>query len=63
MAVKTLKESAGDREREDLLKELHVMKSLKPHPNVVTLLGCCTDKGTNPEIVPQCPAHKSKGGG
>lgn len=45
MAVKTLKESAGDREKEDLINELHVMKSLKPHPNVVTLLGCCTDKG------------------
>ena len=45
VAVKTLKESAGDKERQDLLKELQVMKSLKPHPNIVTLLGCCTDKG------------------
>ena len=48
VAVKTLKESAGDKEREELLKELQVMKSLKPHPNIVTLLGCCTDKGNNP---------------
>lgn len=45
VAVKTLKESAGDKERQDLLKELQVMKSLKPHPNIVTLLGSCTDKG------------------
>lgn len=45
VAVKTLKESAGDKERQDLLKELQVMKTLKPHPNIVTLLGCCTDKG------------------
>lgn len=45
VAVKTLKESAGDKERQDLLKELQVMKSLKPHPNIVTLFGCCTDKG------------------
>ncbi|XP_057374868.1 fibroblast growth factor receptor-like [Daphnia carinata] len=44
VAVKTLKESAGDKERQDLLKELQVMKSLKPHPNIVTLFGCCTDK-------------------
>lgn len=45
MAVKTLKENAGEKERTDLLQELAVMKTLKPHPNVVRLLGCCTDKG------------------
>lgn len=45
VAVKTLKESAGDKERQELLKELQVMKSLKPHQNLVQLLGCCTDKG------------------
>jgi len=50
VAVKTLKESAGDQEREELLKELEVMKSLRPHPNIVTLLGCCTDKGNVPKI-------------
>lgn len=44
VAVKTLKESAGDKERQELLKELQVMKTIKPHPNIVTLLGCCTDK-------------------
>lgn len=45
VAVKTLKENAGEKERTDLLQELAVMKTLKPHPNVVRLLGCCTDKG------------------
>ncbi|CAH1404089.1 unnamed protein product [Nezara viridula] len=44
VAVKTLKENAGERERTDLLQELQVMKSLEPHPNVVRLLGCCTEK-------------------
>lgn len=44
VAVKTLKENAGERERTDLLQELQVMKSLDPHPNVVRLLGCCTEK-------------------
>ncbi|XP_014262217.1 tyrosine kinase receptor Cad96Ca [Cimex lectularius] len=44
VAVKTLKENAGERERSDLLSELMVMKMLEPHPNVVRLLGCCTDK-------------------
>ncbi|XP_022219359.2 tyrosine kinase receptor Cad96Ca isoform X2 [Drosophila obscura] len=44
VAVKTLKESATEVDRKDLLSELEVMKSLEPHVNVVRLLGCCTDK-------------------
>lgn len=44
VAVKTLKESAGDRERQDLVQELKVLKSLGSHLNVVSLLGCCTEK-------------------
>ncbi|KAK6645064.1 hypothetical protein RUM43_001340 [Polyplax serrata] len=44
VAVKTLKESAGEKERKDLVQELEVMKTLEPHPNIVRLLGCCTEK-------------------
>lgn len=47
VAVKTLKNNAGERERLDLAQELQVMKSLEPHPHVVKLLGCCTEKGTH----------------
>uniref|UniRef100_A0A182QTM5 Protein kinase domain-containing protein n=1 Tax=Anopheles farauti TaxID=69004 RepID=A0A182QTM5_9DIPT len=43
-AVKTLKENASEAERNDLLSELQVLKSLEPHINVVRLLGCCTEK-------------------
>jgi len=46
VAVKTLKESAGERERADLVSELAVMKMLDNHPNVVRLIACCTEKGT-----------------
>jgi fibroblast growth factor receptor 1 len=42
--VKTLKENANEKEKSDLLSELQVMKMLETHPNVVRLLGCCTDK-------------------
>eukprot|EP00092_Neocalanus_flemingeri_P013493 GFUD01014552.1.p1 GENE.GFUD01014552.1~~GFUD01014552.1.p1 ORF type:complete len:606 (+),score=67.44 GFUD01014552.1:159-1976(+) len=42
VAVKTLKESASEKEKKDLISELGVMKMLEPHPNVVRLLGCCT---------------------
>merc|ERR1719300_667905 len=44
VAVKTLKESASNKEKDDLLDELKLMKTLlnEPHPNVVRLLGCCT---------------------
>ncbi|XP_075233915.1 uncharacterized protein LOC142331744 [Lycorma delicatula] len=44
VAVKTVKEGASNREREDLLRELGIMQELGAHPNVVTLLGCCTEK-------------------
>ncbi|XP_076318089.1 tyrosine kinase receptor Cad96Ca-like [Tachypleus tridentatus] len=44
VAVKTLKENASEKEKKDLLSELKVMKLLDPHPNVVTLWGCCTEK-------------------
>lgn len=44
VAVKTLKENAGERERLDLAQELKVMKNLEPHPHVVRLLGCCTER-------------------
>lgn len=45
VAVKTLKESAGERERKDLVQELKVLKSLGQHPNVLSMLACCTEKG------------------
>ncbi|XP_022164212.1 uncharacterized protein LOC111029504 [Myzus persicae] len=44
VAVKMVKEDAASREREDLIRELSIMQHLGSHPNVVTLLGCCTEK-------------------
>ncbi|KAI5646580.1 protein tyrosine kinase domain-containing protein [Phthorimaea operculella] len=44
VAVKTLKENASEKEKSDLIQELIVMKNLGPHPNVVRLIGCCTEK-------------------
>ncbi|XP_015601901.1 uncharacterized protein LOC107270943 isoform X2 [Cephus cinctus] len=44
VAVKTVKEGASAREKEDLVRELEIMQQLGNHPNVVTLLGCCTDE-------------------
>jgi serine/threonine protein kinase len=45
VAVKTVKEGASDREKEDLVRELEIMQRVGSHPNVVTLLGCCTEQG------------------
>lgn len=44
VAVKTLKQNANQKEKHDLLEELEVMKMLEPHPNVVTLIGCCAEQ-------------------
>ena len=40
-----LSDDADPEEKQDFLQELEVMKSLEPHPYVVTLLGCCTRTG------------------
>ena len=32
-------------EKENLLEELKVMIGIKPHPNVLNLLGCCSTPG------------------
>ena len=37
--------SAPESDRGDLLSELEVMKTLKPHPHVIRLLGCVTETG------------------
>uniref|UniRef100_A0ABD2W0Q1 receptor protein-tyrosine kinase n=1 Tax=Trichogramma kaykai TaxID=54128 RepID=A0ABD2W0Q1_9HYME len=44
VAVKTVKEGASEREKEDLVRELEIMQKVGSHPNVVTLLGCCTEQ-------------------
>ena len=45
VAVKTTKENAPEKEKTDLLQEMKIMQTIGHHPNVVTLLGVCTEKG------------------
>ncbi|XP_078355950.1 proto-oncogene tyrosine-protein kinase receptor Ret-like isoform X1 [Oculina patagonica] len=42
VAVKMLKEDSLYADLRDLLSELDLLKKLKPHPNVIQLLGCLT---------------------
>ncbi|XP_068685571.1 fibroblast growth factor receptor 1-like isoform X2 [Montipora foliosa] len=42
VAVKMLKAGAPESDKKDLLSELEVMKTLKPHPHVIKLIGCVT---------------------
>lgn len=44
VAVKMLKQNHTEKEKRDLMSELQIMKLLDPHPNIVSLLGCCSDK-------------------
>ncbi|KAL9970838.1 hypothetical protein ACROYT_G023288 [Oculina patagonica] len=44
VAVKTLKDNASQKDLQDMLSELDVMKSLQPHSHVVKLIGCCIEK-------------------
>uniref|UniRef100_A0A1B6MGG3 Protein kinase domain-containing protein n=1 Tax=Graphocephala atropunctata TaxID=36148 RepID=A0A1B6MGG3_9HEMI len=42
VAVKKLKGSAGAVEKEELLEEISMLKKVGQHPNIVSLLACCT---------------------
>jgi len=45
VAVKTSKENAPEKEKSDLIQEMKIMQQIGgTHPNIVTLLGICTDK-------------------
>ncbi|XP_015769891.1 PREDICTED: fibroblast growth factor receptor 4-like isoform X11 [Acropora digitifera] len=43
IAIKMLKENAAESDKRDLKSELELMKTLKPHPHVIKLLGCVTE--------------------
>ncbi|EEB10677.1 cAMP-dependent protein kinase catalytic subunit, putative [Pediculus humanus corporis] len=47
VAVKTVKEGATEKEHKEFIKELEIMQQIGSHPNIVTLLGCCTDQEPN----------------
>ncbi len=53
-AVKMLKHSATDREMAHLLSEMEVMKKIGCHPNIINLIGCCTQGGPLYAVVELC---------
>lgn len=42
VAVKMLKEGHSEQDIVDLVKEMHIMKVIGSHPNIINLLGVCT---------------------
>ncbi|XP_048586044.1 ephrin type-A receptor 4 isoform X3 [Nematostella vectensis] len=51
VAVKTFKATAQEKDKIDFLTELNLMKSLRPHPHVVCLIGCCTRQADHLAII------------
>ncbi|XP_067032626.1 fibroblast growth factor receptor 3-like isoform X6 [Acropora muricata] len=43
VAIKMVKANAAESNKRDLKSELELMKTLKPHPHVIKLLGCVTE--------------------
>ena len=37
--------NAAESDKRDLIEELDTLKQLKPHPQVIKLLGCVTESG------------------
>nr|ABG00201.1 FGFR1 [Paracentrotus lividus] len=56
VAVKMLKANAMDREFSDLISELAMMKMIGKHPNIINLLGCCTQEGP-PYVIVEFAHH------
>ncbi|XP_041477646.1 fibroblast growth factor receptor-like isoform X2 [Lytechinus variegatus] len=56
VAVKMLKANAMDREFSDLISELSMMKMIGKHPNIINLLGCCTQDGP-PYVIVEFAHH------
>ncbi|XP_012974796.1 LOW QUALITY PROTEIN: fibroblast growth factor receptor 4 [Mesocricetus auratus] len=55
VAVKMLKDNASDKDLEDLVSEMEVMKLIGRHKNIINLLGVCTQEGPLYVIV-ECAA-------
>ncbi|XP_070562499.1 fibroblast growth factor receptor 2-like isoform X2 [Ptychodera flava] len=54
-AVKMLKADATERELNDLISEMEMMKQIGKHINIINLLGCCTQDGPLLVIVEYAP--------
>ena len=42
---KSIAENATETEKRDLINELRIMTTVGEHPNVISLIGACTEKG------------------
>lgn len=51
VAIKMLKPNATDEETVDFIKEMEMMKLVGNHTNIISLLGCCTQNGKNPQNI------------
>ncbi|XP_041484326.1 uncharacterized protein LOC121430953 [Lytechinus variegatus] len=56
VAVKTLRDSPSDLEKDNFSNELEMMKDIPPHPNIIKLLGYSTaEDGSTYIIMEYCP--------
>ncbi|XP_035217300.1 proto-oncogene tyrosine-protein kinase receptor Ret-like [Stegodyphus dumicola] len=58
VAVKMLKENSSEAERKDLITEMNFLKEIS-HPNVVRLLGACTDDAGPLYVIVEYAEHGS----
>ncbi|XP_078575702.1 uncharacterized protein LOC144861604 [Branchiostoma floridae x Branchiostoma japonicum] len=55
VAVKTLKASAGEKDKSDLMGELDIMVTVGRHDNIISLVGACTVEGPLTLVVEYAP--------
>jgi serine/threonine protein kinase len=60
VAVKMLKEGHTDNDMTDLVQEMEIMKIIGYHPNIINLLGVCTQPpGKPPYLIVEYARHKN----
>ena len=52
-----VQENAAQREKDDLVQEMKIMQEIGSHPNVVTILGVCTEQGENVLAISAQPGY------
>lgn len=60
VAVKMLRDQHTDDDVKNLVSEMEVMKRIGRHPNIINLLGCCTQNGALYVIVEYAPYKSLK---
>ena len=51
LLINDYQENSAQKEVDDLIQEMKIMQEIGSHPNVVTILGVCTEQGKTLQFI------------